>query len=105
MADLLAERPWPKYLPYSASKAALINLTQGLARELAPEVTVNAIAPGVVEWPEDFPETEKTNYLKRVPLARPGAPRDVADAVLYLCTAGGYMTGQTLKLDGGKSIT
>jgi pteridine reductase len=105
MVDLLAERPWPQYLAYSASKAALWNLTLGLARSLAPEVTVNGIAPGVVEWPEDYPESEKEKYLKRVPLARAGTPQDVAEAVAFLCTKGSYMTGQSLRLDGGRSIT
>ena len=105
MIDLLAERPWPQYLAYCASKAALANLTLGLARALAPQVTVNGIAPGAVEWPADFPDSEKEKYLKRVPLARAGTPRDVAEAVLYLCTTGNYITGQILRLDGGRSIT
>jgi pteridine reductase len=105
MSDLLAERPWPQYLVYSASKAALSNLTLSLARELAPEVTVNAIAPGVVEWPEDYPEEERRKYLKRVPLARAGTPQDVANLVHFLCTEGSYITGQIIRLDGGRSIT
>lgn len=105
MVDLLAERPWPQYLAYCASKAALLNLTLSLARELAPQVTVNGIAPGVVEWPDDFPEAEKQRYLKRVPLARSGTPTDVADLILFLCTSGTYITGQILHLDGGRSIT
>ncbi len=105
MLDLLAERPWPKYLAYCASKAGLWNLTLGLARELAPEVTVNGIAPGVVEWPSDYPESEKQKYLKRVPLGRAGTPGDVAEAVHFLCTAGRYITGQIIRLDGGRSIT
>jgi pteridine reductase len=105
MIDLLAERPWPKFLAYSASKAALANLTLGLSRELAPEVTVNGIAPGVVEWPDDLPESEREKYLKRVPLGRAGSPKDVAEAVLYLCTTGSYVTGQILRVDGGRSVT
>jgi pteridine reductase len=105
MVDLLAERPWPEYLIYCASKAALANLTLGLARELAPEVTVNGIAPGVVDWPEDYPETERQKYLKRVPLARPGTPQDVANLVHFLATGGSYITGQIIRLDGGRSIT
>ena len=68
MLDLLGERPWPKYLSYSASKAGLWNLTMSLARELAPEVAVNGIAPGVVDWPDDYPDTSQAQYLKRVPL-------------------------------------
>jgi pteridine reductase len=105
MVDLLAERPWPEYLAYCASKAALANLTLGLARELAPEVTVNGIAPGVVEWPEDYPDAEKAKYLKRVPLNRPGTPEDVANLVRFLATGGSYITGQIIRLDGGRSIT
>ena len=105
MIDLLAERPWPEYLIYCASKAALLNLTMGLARELAPEVTVNGVAPGVVEWPPGYPEAEKEKYLKRVPLGRAGTPQDVANLVHFLCTAGSYITGQIIRLDGGRSIT
>ena len=105
MLDLLAERPWPQYVAYCASKAALWNLTLSLARELAQEVTVNGIAPGVVEWPEDYPESERQKYLKRVPLARAGTPQDVAETVHFLCTAGTYITGQVIRLDGGRSIT
>lgn len=105
MVDLLAERPWPKYLAYSASKAALANLTLSLARELAPEVTVNGIAPGVVDWPDHYPQSEKEKYLKRVPLDRAGTPQDVAETVHFLCTAGSYINGQIIRLDGGRSIT
>ena len=105
MVDLLAERPWPQYVAYCASKAALWNLTLSLARELAPDVTANGIAPGVVEWPPDYPESEQQKYLKRVPLARAGTPQDVADTVHFLCTAGSYITGQIIRLDGGRSIT
>jgi pteridine reductase len=105
MVDLLAEKPWPQYVAYCASKAALANLTLSLARELAPECTVNGIAPGVVEWPPDYPEAEKQKYLKRVPLVRPGTPEDVANLVHFLATGGNYITGQILRLDGGRSIT
>ena len=105
MVDLLAERPWPQYLAYCASKAALWNVTLSLARELAPDVTVNGIAPGVVAWPDDYPESERQKYLKRVPLAREGTPQDVAETVHFLCTAGSYITGQIIRLDGGRSIT
>src|SRR5437868_15332305 len=105
MVDLLAERPWPQYLGYCATKAALLNLTLGLARELAPDVTVNGIAPGVVEWPEGYPDVEKQRYLKRVPLGRAGSPQEVADLVHFLLTSGSYLTGQILRLDGGRSIT
>ncbi|HUB25780.1 MAG TPA: SDR family oxidoreductase [Tepidisphaeraceae bacterium] len=105
MLDLLAEKPWPKFDVYCASKAALWNLTLSLARELAPEVTVNGIAPGVVEWPADYPDAEKEKYLTRVPLGRAGTPKDVASAVRFFCTSAGYVTGQILRLDGGRSLT
>jgi pteridine reductase len=105
MCDLLAERPLPQYLAYCASKAALVNLTLGLARSLAPDVTVNGIAPGTVEWPEGYPEDEKRKYLQRVPLRRPGTAQDVARLVRFLVTEGTYITGQIIRLDGGRSIT
>ncbi len=105
MVDLLAEKPWPQYLAYCTSKAALANLTLGLARDLAPEVTVNGIAPGVVEWPANYPEGEKQKYLNRVPLNRSGTPQDVANLAHFLATNGSYITGQIIHLDGGRSIT
>jgi pteridine reductase len=105
MVDLLAERPWPEYVAYCASKAALWNLTLGLARELAPDVTVNGIAPGVVEWPEGYPQAEREKYLKRVPLKRAGTPEDVANVVEFLVRGGSYLTGQVIRLDGGRSVT
>ena len=105
MLDLNVERPQPGYAAYCASKAALANLTLSHARELAPDVTVNGIAPGVVEWPPDFPQAEREKYLKRVPLARAGTPQDVANLVHFLATTGSYITGQIIRLDGGRSIT
>jgi pteridine reductase len=104
MLDLQAERPIPAYLSYCASKAGLWNLTLGLARELAPQVRVNGIAPGVVEWPVDLPQEKREQYLRRVLLGRPGTPQDVATAVHFLCAGATYMTGQILRLDGGRSI-
>jgi len=105
MVDLLAERPWPQYLAYCASKAGLWNLTLGLARAMAPEVTVNGIAPGVVAWPDDYPQEEREKYLRRVPLGRAGDATDVARLVYFLATDGSYITGQVIRLDGGRSIT
>jgi pteridine reductase len=104
MVDLMAERPMPGYLAYCASKAGLWNLTLGLARELAPQVRVNGIAPGVVEWPTDLPEEKKAEYLKRVPLARAGSPADVAETATFLVVRATYVTGQILRIDGGRAI-
>jgi pteridine reductase len=105
MVDLLAEKPWPEYMGYCTTKAGLWNLTLSLARELAPDITVNAIAPGVVEWPEEYPAADRERYLKRVPLNRAGSSDDVAQLVKFLCTKGCYITGQIIRLDGGRSIT
>ena len=66
---------------------------------------MNGIAPGVVEWPPGYPVTERAKYLKRVPLARAGTPEDVAQVVKFLVTEGNYITGQIIRLDGGRSIT
>ena len=104
MVDLMVEKPWPRYLGYCVSKAGLWNLTLGLARELAPEVTVNGIAPGVVEWSESESSEVKERYLRRVPLGRAGTPGDVAELVHFLCTEGRYITGQVIRLDGGRSV-
>lgn len=104
LVDVMAERPRPEQLVYCASKAAMANLTLGLARELSPEVTVNGISPGVVEWPAEMPEEKRAEYLERVPLGRAGTAVDVAELVHFLCTRGTYVTGQIIRLDGGRSI-
>ncbi len=104
MLDLMGQRPMKGYLRYCASKAALANLTRGLAKELAPAIRVNGIAPGVVDWPDDYPENEKAAYLKKVPLGRAGTPEDVARLVYFLAVDATYITGQTINLDGGRSI-
>ncbi len=104
MLDTMAERGWPGYSAYAASKSALASLTMSLARELAPDVTVNGIAPGVVDWPKDMPEEERRSYLKRVPLGRAGTPQDVAELVYFLATGGRYINGQIIRLDGGRSV-
>ena len=93
---------WPKYTAYSVSKAGVIMLTRCLARALAPSITVNAIAPGTISFPEDAPELAEA-YVRKAPLARTGAPQDILDAVLYLVRAE-FVTGQVLVVDGGRSI-
>ena len=105
MVDLLAERPWPEFMAYCTSKAGLLNLTLSLARALAPDVTVNGIAPGIVEWPANYPDGDKQKYLKRVPLNRSGTPEDVVRVVRFLTQPNSYITGQIIRLDGGRSIT
>ncbi|MEX0775189.1 MAG: SDR family oxidoreductase [Phycisphaeraceae bacterium] len=98
-------QPLRGYLPYNMSKAALMELTMTAAMELAPQVTVNAIAPGVVAWADAYTPAMKQAYLKRVPLARPGTPHDAAAAVLFLVRDAHYCTGQIIRLDGGRLLT
>jgi 3-oxoacyl-[acyl-carrier protein] reductase len=90
-------------IPYAASKAGLINLTRSLARALAPDVRVNAVAPGLVEtpWTEPWSAQRKQATRERTLLRRLAQPEDIAEAILYLAAGAGYMTGQTLILDGG----
>lgn len=104
LLDILAERPMPSYSHYCASKAALWNATLSWARTLAPDVRVNGIAPGVVEWPADIPKADREKYLAKVPLARAGTPDDVARLARFLAEEGTYLTGQVIRLDGGRSI-
>jgi pteridine reductase len=93
---------WPKYTAYSVSKAGVIMLTRCLARSLAPAVTVNAIAPGTISFPDDSPEMAEA-YIRQAPLQRTGTPNDIVDAVIYLVGAA-FVTGQVMVVDGGRSI-
>jgi pteridine reductase len=93
---------WPGYIPHSISKAGVVMLTKVLAKALAPEVRVNAIAPGTITMPGDPPEWE-ADFVKLAPLRRTGAPSDIADAVSYLVHAE-FLTGHTLVLDGGRNL-
>ena len=90
-------------LPYSVTKAGLINLTKELARALAPEVRVNAIAPGLVEsnWQCKFSEEEVAAETANTPLGRGGTPADYAEVMLFLCAGAAYVTGQTIVVAGG----
>lgn len=101
---LSAERPWKNYVPYSASKAALANLVKGFSLALAPEVRVNAVAPGTVMPPADYEEDKLARIREKVPLARLGEAEDVARAVVFLAE-NDYVTGQTIVVDGGRSIS
>jgi len=103
IADWSGFRPYKDYAPYCASKAGLITLTKSLARELAPKVQANAVAPGPVLLPADFPENEKEELLKKIPLGRLGTPRDVANAVLFL-VENDFINGTVLVVDGGRSL-
>jgi pteridine reductase len=92
---------WPGFTPHSISKAGVIMLTKCLAKALAPDVRVNAIAPGTITMAGDPPEWER-EFVKLAPLGKTGKPADIADAVVYLATAE-FLTGHTLVLDGGRT--
>ena len=103
IADLAAFEAWPAYVPHSMTKAAIVQMTRGLAHALAPEVRVNAVAPGVVLLPDGWSEHEADRLRSTTPLRRLGTPEDVAQAVLYLLDAD-YVTGETIRVDGGRHI-
>jgi NAD(P)-dependent dehydrogenase (short-subunit alcohol dehydrogenase family) len=105
MADVAAQHPYLQYLPYSIAKAGAVALTRAFARALAPEVQVNAIAPGVIFFPEDFPETEKKKIVERIPARRTGTVDELLQAVDFLLRDAHYITGQTIVLDGGRSLS
>jgi NAD(P)-dependent dehydrogenase (short-subunit alcohol dehydrogenase family) len=93
---------WPGYIPHSVSKAGVVMLTQVLAKALAPEVRVNAIAPGTITMPGDPAEWE-ADFIKLAPLRRTGTTRDITDAVLFLAHSK-FITGQILAVDGGRVV-
>ncbi len=104
LVDVYASRPLPGHAPYSAAKAALVSLTRALALELAPQVRVNAVAPGAILWPEQDASTAgQQAILAATALGRTGTPGDIAAAVQWLLsTDAGYVTGQVLHVDGGR---
>jgi pteridine reductase len=93
---------WPGHIAHSVSKAGVVMLTKVLAKSLAPEVRVNAIAPGTITMPGDPPEWE-ADFIKLAPLRRTGVPSEIADAVVFLVKSQ-FMTGQILVLDGGRTL-
>jgi pteridine reductase len=105
MVDIHGMKPLQGYPAYSAAKAALIMLTRSLARELAPEVRVNGIAPGPVMWPADVDVAMQAQIIEKTLLKRAGEPEDIGKAALYFATLAPYVTGQILAVDGGRSQT
>lgn len=103
IADLAAFEVWPDYIPHSIAKAGVVQMTRALAKTLAPKVRVNAVAPGAVLLPEDWPAESAARLERSTPLKRLGNPGDVAGAVLYLVTAQ-YVTGETIIVDGGRHV-
>ena len=106
IADIHAERPLKNFVVYSIAKAGLVGMTRSLARELAPEIRVNAIAPGPILWPDDasFDELSRQRIISNTPLKREGEPDDIAKAVYFLIADATYVTGETIRVDGGRHI-
>jgi pteridine reductase len=103
IADIHGLRPLARHAVYSAAKAALVMLTRSLARELGPEIRVNAIAPGPVLWPENGTDEEmRRAIIARTALKRAGSPDDVARAAIFFATNAPYVTGEVLAIDGGR---
>ncbi|MBI3480376.1 MAG: pteridine reductase [Nitrosomonadales bacterium] len=107
IADIHAERPMHGHLLYSVAKAGLVALTKGLAQELAPQVRVNAIAPGVIIWPESeawLDEEQRRKIVAHTLLKREGEPDDIARTAQFLIAEAPYVTGQIIAVDGGRSV-
>ena len=106
IADIHAERPLKSFVVYSIAKAGLLGMTRSLARELAPEIRVNAIAPGPILWPDDaaFDELSRQRIISHTPLKREGEPDDIAKAVYFLIAEATYVTGETIRVDGGRHV-
>lgn len=104
IADLAGLEPWPTYLPHCVSKAGVIMLTKALARALAPDIAVNAVAPGAVLLPEDWDDKSREHIRETTPLERIGTPADVVAAVRFLLADTDHATGTILVIDGGRLI-
>lgn len=105
IADIHAERGLKGYSVYSIAKAALVAMTTILAKELAPHVRVNAVSPGAIIWPEkELSDREKQKIISLTALQREGSPDDIARAVRFLIKDAGYITGQIIKVDGGRNL-
>jgi pteridine reductase len=107
IADIHADRPLKDHPIYCAAKAGNIMLTKSLARELAPHIRVNGIAPGAILWPEQndaMDDAAKRDILHKIPLGRRGSAEDIADTVIFLVQQAPYITGQIITVDGGRSL-
>lgn len=103
IADLAAYETWPAYVPHAITKAGIVQMTRGLAHALAPDIRVNAVAPGAVLLPDAWTDDSAKRLAETTPLGRLGAAEDVAQAVVYLCEAT-YVTGEVIIVDGGRHI-
>jgi pteridine reductase len=104
LADLAAFEPWTGYLPHCVSKAGVVMLTRTLAKALAPDVTVNAVAPGPVLLPDAWSDAERDRIIRSTPLGRVGGPDDVVAAVRFLLEGTDFVTGSVVVVDGGRLV-
>jgi NAD(P)-dependent dehydrogenase (short-subunit alcohol dehydrogenase family) len=104
IAGVASRRPFPSFVPYSVSKAGIVSLTKGLAKALAPEVTVNAVSPGTVLSPPDRPDEEERRIADDTPVGRIGEPSDVADTVAFVVRSSDFLNGAVIDIDGGRSL-
>jgi len=105
IGDIYAEHPLKDYSVYSLAKAGLVAMTRALAKELAPDIRVNGVAPGAILWPEhDVDIAKQAEILARIPMKRAGDVSDIARAVVFLVEDAPYVTGQMLSVDGGRSL-
>jgi pteridine reductase len=105
IVDVHGFRPMKQHPVYCAAKAGLAMLTQSLARELGPEIRVNGVAPGAIMWPaSELDEQTQQDILQRTALKRQGQPEDIANTVRFLIQDAGYITGQVIPVDGGRSL-
>jgi pteridine reductase len=107
LVDIQAQRPLKNYSVYCIAKAGLVMLTKSLAKELGPDIRVNAIAPGIVLWPDDeteFSEALREKIVTRNALKRAGTPQDIANTAAFLINHADFITGQIIAVDGGRSL-
>ncbi len=104
ISDLAAHRAWEDASAHAVSKAAAEMVVRALARALAPEVSVNAVAPGAILPPESMSRAEVSRLVRRIPLRRLGTPEEIGRAVRFFCEGPAYVTGQVLLVDGGRSL-
>lgn len=109
LTDINADRGMAGFAPYTMAKAALMAMTRSLALELAPEVRVNSVSPGAILWPEHAadPESQATQQAKilaGIPAGKLGTERDIAETVYFIATSGSYITGENLRVDGGRAL-
>lgn len=105
VVDVYAQRPLPNHSVYCMAKAALVGMTRALARDLGPDVRVNAVAPGAILWPESGqPYTDQQDLVARTPLQRTGSLEEIGAAVLFLLRDATFTTGEIIRVDGGRSL-